>query len=715
MIVTTKKGAFLMKNAAKGNVMYGAKLFLLTLILTMMSFVTASAKDKMTGTGNFYYQRNGSEVVISNSGKIASEKGGTIFVACYDGEVLDCVKMIKADEMISEFYVREFTMKLSDGVENLKVKAFAWDSASAMTPLCDAKDITETPGDVLRAEGRVVSTYKTDMALSSNRARIEIRNSEYPNGYVYIANISLTSDIDERIFELLDIDYIVDEEGTMVVLGYSQSSKNNCIQSNANLYAGVEADYWTYPPTYNDTASSPRLNIYKSETANNITAYKLATDVSLLGNGVQCAVLDMNGDAIVTKAEMDSFSQACDLFIAGDFSVIDTPLMGETVADKKYDFIKAEFYGTAVVQSVMDKADGTKRIAFEYYSSDINRAYLDIDAENSDVVYKIKDTDGNSMKVDDIKVNDVFSIKYQAGNYSYSSFYEIIVSRNTVEGYVSGTYAQNGRQYYTVGDKNYRITDNIYPDPISVGSAYKLYLDKDGNIAKTEVSSNVEGEDVKTESSANVVDLERKMVVSISDVEQVIDDGAVKNRIKFHTGTASNTEEAILITEDSTVGATLQIGDAFVYVLNEDNEALEIIKIFSVEDNKSNMLVSTGEVTPYGYMDAEGSKFYMYPVVDKYYGSIALATDIDASYQSRDTGVTQTYAAEPIIYAYDNDQKIKVSLATPSEVVESYISTSGKLNNGLIIDWTSSYNWPAYAVYRMVDGDIYELYSIYVG
>ena len=321
----------------------------------------------------------------------------------------------------------------------------------------------------------------------------------------------------------------------------------------------------------------------------------------------------------------------------------------------------------------------------------------------------------DSMAAEDIQTNDVLSIKYQAGNYSYSSFYEIIVSRNIVEGYVSGTYAQNGRQYYTVGDKNYRITDNIYPDPISVGSAYKLYLDKDGNIAKTEVSSNVEGEDVKTESSANVVDLERKMVVSISDVEQVIDDGAVKNRIKFHTGTASNTEEAILITEDSTVGATLQIGDAFVYVLNEDNEALEIIKIFSVEDNKSNMLVSTGEVTPYGYMDAEGSKFYMYPVVDKYYGSIALATDIDASYQSRDTGVTQTYAAEPIIYAYDNDQKIKVSLATPSEVVESYISTSGKLNNGLIIDWTSSYNWPAYAVYRMVDGDIYELYSIYVG
>lgn len=74
-----------MKNAAKGNVIYGTKLFLLTLILTMMSFVTASAEDKMTGTGNFYYQRSGSEVVISNSGKIASEKGGTIFVACYDG------------------------------------------------------------------------------------------------------------------------------------------------------------------------------------------------------------------------------------------------------------------------------------------------------------------------------------------------------------------------------------------------------------------------------------------------------------------------------------------------------------------------------------------------------------------------------------------------------------------------------------------------------
>jgi len=472
-----------MKNAAKGKVRNGAKLFLLTLILTVMSFVTASAEDKMTGTRNFYYQRNGSEVVISNSGMISSQAGGTIFIACYDGEVLDCVKMIKADANIDPFYVREFTMKLSDNVENLKVRAFAWDSASAMTPLCDAKDISETPGDVIRAEGRVLSTYKMDYTLSVNQVLVELQGEQY--AYVTLADISKVKDMSEHIFELLEIDYILSEDDTMVVLGYSQSNKDKIVTFNNELYASNNIASLIY-------SNSARISFYNSEISSSTTDYKLADDVKLIVNGV---IVDENAYIQWSGANTNMANDINKVLGVNPYEsvkLVDTPKHGASSTDGYYDYIVVNYYATAVVEEAYTKANGNKVIA----TNSGVFATIEIDETDDAEVYTFVDTNGNELTFDDLEKNDVLSIAYdiRLDNHNAttqlaarnSDFFNIIVSKNSVKGQVVGTYVKYNNTYYQMESGDYTAAYGMAPS-LKLGQEYTFYLDKDGNIAKSEL------------------------------------------------------------------------------------------------------------------------------------------------------------------------------------------------------------------------------------
>ena len=91
------------------------------------------------GRENFYYQKNGNQVTISNMGKVTAENGGTIFIACYDYDALKAIRMIEPNPNTKEFDVSNVTIDLPEGVKRLGVKLFAWDSTKTMIPLCKAK------------------------------------------------------------------------------------------------------------------------------------------------------------------------------------------------------------------------------------------------------------------------------------------------------------------------------------------------------------------------------------------------------------------------------------------------------------------------------------------------------------------------------------------------------------------------------------------------
>jgi len=780
--------------------------------------------------------------------------------------------------------------------------------------------------DVYEVYGRVTQTSKQGAEIGEISFQVE--DSENYDGKIYentkhavngvaVGETDAADHYLEYAYAMIALDS--DDEATMIYI--ESAGKNQTVNFNDDLYAGFSATYATQSPVPTSAAAnSPKINLYKSETSSSTTSYNVDKDVTLLVNGINMGSLDADEDETVTKGELDAFAALVNQYVVGDAVLTDTPKNGEASTDNKYDYISVDYYGTAVVQEVIEKSSGIQRIAFESYSTDINKAYLEIDPEDDKVEISVVDTNGNEVEVSSLTENDVLSIAYKPGNFAGSNFYKIIVAKDVVEGAAVGTYKKNAIDYWTVGDADYKNVANMSPDPISVGTSYVLYLDKDGNIAKTEVlaasvnyaivdrfftsagdskvrlilkdgtkadyilkadntglsaqmgeykypliangaeitttavdpqrgtqnhvdtttiatksrfvkytvnssdeatlntiaAGELETEQDKYNSTSNrigsygvaessilldasqfaldtsksvavssmdyLIDdmqytavfagkrntstgtypmvvlltgnngytVNSKLVVAAANVAQIQDDGVDKNQIKIYTGSAADAQETLLVTEDTTVGANIKEGDAFIYSINAEGEVDDIRVIFSVEAvGKAGMLAAAGsldskvqddpntqnvnEAITFNGEDANTIKFYMYPVVKKYSGSIALASDIAAgqtivigkdnagqditttTIASSDTGVVETYANDVTAYAYDGSYKAGycVSLTTTSGVVQSAISTSGKSLDGLKIDWNNSANTPAYAVCREYDGDIQEVYSIF--
>jgi hypothetical protein len=777
--------------------------------------------------------------------------------------------------------------------------------------------------DVYEVYGRVTQTSKQGAEIGEITFQVE--DSENYDGRIYekaqyavngvaVGETDAADHFLEYAYAMIALDS--NDEATMVYI--EAAGKNQTINFNDDLYAGFDGGYTTTAsPLPSDVANSPKIKLYKSETSSSTSSYNVDTDVTLLVNGINMGKL--SADATVTRSELDTFAALVNQYVVGDAVLVDTPKNGDASTDNKYDYITVDYYGTAVVQEVIEKSSGVKRIAFESYSTDINKAFLEIDPEDDKVEISVVDTNGNDVEISALAENDIISIAYKPGDFAGSNFYKIIVAKDVVEGSANGTYTENGTQYWTVGDADYKVAAGMSPDPISVGTSYVLYLDMNGNIAKTEVlaasvnyaivdrfftsagdnkvrlilkdgtkadyilkadntsitmdnsstmslstamgqnklplvasgnfiTSNVQNTSIKSvdrfvkytvnssdeatltniaageigtqkdkynstsnrigsygvaESSIildasqfaadtsksvavssmdylvddmqytavfagkrntsngtypmvvlltgnNGYTVNSKMLVAAANVAQVQVDGVDKNQIKVYSGSAADAEEVLLVTEDTTVGANIQEGDAFICSINAEGEVDDIRVIFSVKTvGKAGMLAAVGsldskvqddpntqnvnEAITFNGEDANTIKFYMYPVVKKYSGSIALASDIatgqtitvkdpvtnqdtqKSTTVSSDTGVVETYANDVTAYAYDGTYKAGycVSLTTTSGVVQSAISTSGKSVDGLKIDWENTANTPAYAVCREYDGDIQEVYSIF--
>lgn len=767
--------------------------------------------------------------------------------------------------------------------------------------------------DAYEVYGRVTSTSKQGSEVGEVTYKVEDADNydgaeydgkwysnnqgSYQNVATVIASVGDTNVADyflEYTYAIIGLDS--DDEAT--ILYVESAGKNQMINFDDDLYAGLEAVGYTPGSPVPTTVTSPKINLYKSETSSNTTSYNLAHDATLIVNGIEMKTLST--DTTVTDAEMDAFAAECAQYIVGPAVLTDTPKNGDASTDNKYDYISVEYYATAVVQEVIEKSSGIKRIAFESHdTSKIGaRSYLEIDPEDDKIEVSIVDTNGNEVEVSSLTENDVLSIAFRPGNFIGSNFYKIVVSKDVVEGAATGTYAENGKNYYTVNGADYKIAYGTVDIP-QVGTSYTLYLDKDGNIAKTEVlaasvnyaivdrffqsagdnkvrlilkdgtkadyilkadnttaqlSTNMpngtkypllkdvngdgdsldanEGTLVTTTDANNPVKtvdrfvkytvnssdeatletiaagevaattadyndrsgrigsygiaetsiildastfandtsesvgvssmdylvgdmqytavfagkrnnstgtypmvvlltgnndytVNTKMVVAAANVAQIQEDGTDKNQIKIYTGSSADAQETLLVTESTSVGANIKEGDAFIYKMNSEGEVAEIKMIFSVDAvGEANMMANIGEINPGVTFKGENNttvKFYMYPVVKKYSGSIALAADLVNNGQivnplhSSDTGVDKSYAVDAIAYVYDGTMRAGncVSLTTTSGVTASSIATSGKINNGLTINWSDSANAPAYAVCREYENDIQEVYSIF--
>lgn len=159
--------------------------------------------------------------------------------------------------------------------------------------------------------------------------------------------------------------------------------------------------------------------------------------------------------------------------------------VGSTSTSAKYNTIMVSSYVTAIVDEVIDKTNETS-VNFDTYSSGI-QAKMTVNKDDDNYTYSFK-LDGKEIEAKDLQQNDVLNISYDTtGSFKDSSFYDVIVTRNVVDG-VKCTSRNDSKGEYTIGGTKYKAAEGMDID-VETSTEYSLYLDHFGRIAKADENS----------------------------------------------------------------------------------------------------------------------------------------------------------------------------------------------------------------------------------
>lgn len=158
---------------------------------------------------------------------------------------------------------------------------------------------------------------------------------------------------------------------------------------------------------------------------------------------------------------------------------------GSTSTSAKYNTIMVSSYVTAIVDKVIDKTNETS-VNFDTSSSGI-QAKMTVNKDDDNYTYSFK-LDGKEIEAKDLQQNDVLNISYDTtGSFRESSFYDVIVTRNVVDG-VKCTSRNDSKGEYTIGGTKYKAAEGMDID-VETSTEYSLYLDHFGRIAKADENS----------------------------------------------------------------------------------------------------------------------------------------------------------------------------------------------------------------------------------
>lgn len=159
--------------------------------------------------------------------------------------------------------------------------------------------------------------------------------------------------------------------------------------------------------------------------------------------------------------------------------------VGSTSTSAKYNTIMVSSYVTAIVDEVIDKTNETS-VNFDTYSSGI-QAKMTVNKDDDNYTYSFK-LDGKDIEAKDLQPNDVLNIAYDTtDSFKKSSFYDVIVTRNVVDG-VKCTSRNDSKGEYTIGGTKYKAAEGMDID-VETSTEYSLYLDHFGRIAKADENS----------------------------------------------------------------------------------------------------------------------------------------------------------------------------------------------------------------------------------
>lgn len=322
--------------------------------------------------------------------------------------------------------------------------------------------------DAYKVYGRVTETSKTG-SVDNDKVTFQVEKADNFDDEEVKADSPVSEDM-----------YIGDSKADNYLRTYSQAliQKNDDDEFTILSIAAAAANksVTVASEDFDENKSTDEaLYFFPAGTTKGSTKYQLDTTngVTIYINGVESSksiaelrdYLDKNETASVTLQKETE--------------------IGSTSTSAKYNTIMVSSYVTAIVDEVIDKTNETS-VNFDTYSSGI-QAKMTVNKDDDNYTYSFK-LDGKEIEAKDLQQNDVLNIAYDTtGSFRESSFYDVIVTRNVVDG-VKCTSRNDTKGEYTIGGTKYKAAEGMDID-VETSTEYSLYLDHFGRIAKADENS----------------------------------------------------------------------------------------------------------------------------------------------------------------------------------------------------------------------------------
>ncbi len=161
----------------------------------------------------------------------------------------------------------------------------------------------------------------------------------------------------------------------------------------------------------------------------------------------------------------------------------DVDALGADATDVAYRFVDTDNngeYETVFIDNVgvfMVGSVNTKNFKIQRETTNANAqatytSSIVLDPEVETTAWSLTDAEGNALELADIKAGDVLAVAVSFD--SPDTYYEIVVTNNTIEGTVTQSYTENGDTYYTIGDADYTMltTGTLNPGDAITATVY---------------------------------------------------------------------------------------------------------------------------------------------------------------------------------------------------------------------------------------------------
>lgn len=337
--------------------------------------------------------------------------------------------------------------------------------------------------DAYVVRGRVIETSRTTSGgLSADEVTFRVEAADNFDGEYYgrSNNASApetfqmkvgTTDAANMMFEYAEAVVQEDEDtGDWVIISIAPYGQSQTVTFATSRIDDEDSDY-----PADKMISRGRIPVFREgSTSTSTTKYRLnETGVDIYVNGVEDDT--DTPDAVFNQYAVNNS--------VGTVTLIDVTDDASTSTDGRYDLILIDYYADAVVDEVSETSSGV-RVNFKASEEGLNRLTWDPEDDSVDVTFTKDDA---AIAYTDVQEYDVLSIAYDvtASDFSQSSFYEVIVSSNTVSGTVTGRNATD--EVITIDGNQYEVNSNLYSiNDFELSTDYTLYLDAFGYIAYQE-------------------------------------------------------------------------------------------------------------------------------------------------------------------------------------------------------------------------------------